>query len=113
MLVDPRLANFHKPKVSCIETVKLYDNKTQMDVSHNIIIYLNQLAGKGQAVEGHNPKDIARGALVSAVKFNVQARYEANKLNFTNEDVKAILKEVEQILKVQVDSMYQEQVFPH
>lgn len=115
-MIDPRLEALKRPLPSCIETVKLYDNKYQMNLAHNIIIYLNQCTGRvptGNPEKEAPARDVARGSLVAAVKYNVQTRYEENKMNFTKADVKAILKEVEDILNVQVDSMYQEQVFSH
>ena len=114
--IDPRLENLRRPLPSCIETVKLYDNKYQANLAHNVIIYLNQCTGrvKNPNNEHEAPAtDVARGALIAAVKFNVQTRYEENRMNFTKEDVKEIMKQVEDILNVQVDSMYKEQVFAH
>lgn len=99
------------PLVSVFDTVKIYDNKSQADVAHDIISFLNNITTRQENT--YDSKDAMRGALVACAKFAIQTYYENNKRQFTKEHKQKILEDISKIMDTQLSSMCLQQVLAH
>lgn len=99
------------PPVGTFETTLIYTGKNQVRVATDILNFLYVLTSRDEDVFLH--EDAARGALVAAVKFSIQSYYNNNKRQFTKEHKAKILKDVENIIDTQLDSVHLQQAFAH
>ena len=99
------------PPIGLFETTLIYTGKNQIRVATDILNFLYTITNRQEDTFLY--EDAARGALVAAVKFSIQSYYNNNKRQFTKEHKAKILKDVENIIDTQLDSVHLQQAFAH
>lgn len=99
------------PQVAMFDNVKVYDNQNQIRVATDIINFLFTIANRYE--DTISEEDGARGALIAGLKFTVQSYYMKGKRQFTQEDKKKIMKDIEKLLDTHLNSLQLQQVLAH